>query len=134
LPEDPEELIRLPGIGRYTAGAVASFAYEKAVPAVDTNVARVIRRVFFGERLIRQRISRRRPIRQQVIWSLAAGLVPKDGKRAWKFNQAIMELGALICGARKPKCGDCPVQVRCRTGRRLGRRQDARHLGVSLNV
>src|SRR5207302_4913987 len=50
LPDDPEELIKLPGIGRYTAGAVASFAFEKPVPAVDTNVARVIRRVFFGMR------------------------------------------------------------------------------------
>src|SRR5437899_11946064 len=48
LPDDPDELIKLPGVGRYTAGAVASFAYEKPVPAVDTNVARVIRRVFFG--------------------------------------------------------------------------------------
>src|SRR5207249_4186240 len=83
LPEDPEELITLPGIGRYTAGAIASFAYEKPVPAVDTNVARVIRRVFFGERSTRQRI-----IPQRLIWSLAAALVPRDGKRAWKFNQA----------------------------------------------
>ena len=134
LPEDPEELIKLPGVGRYTAGAVASFAYEKPVPAVDTNVARVIRRVFFGERLIpqrlsRQRITRQRPTRerpspkrlipQRTIWQIAASLVPKDGKRAWKFNQAIMELGALICVARKPKCGECPVRSGCRTGRRF---------------
>src|SRR5436309_15706964 len=57
LPENPEELIKLPGIGPYTAGAVASFAYEKPVPAVDTNVRRVVSRVFFGER---QRVSRER--------------------------------------------------------------------------
>src|SRR5881398_4256845 len=50
LPDEPEELIKLPGVGRYTAGAVATFAYEKPVPAVDTNVARVLRRVFFGKR------------------------------------------------------------------------------------
>jgi A/G-specific adenine glycosylase len=116
LPEDPEELIKLPGIGRYTAGAVASFAYEKPVPAVDTNVARVIRRVFFEERLTRQRSTRQRLIPPNVVWSLAASLVPKDGKRAWKFNQAIMELGALVCVARKPKCGQCPVRQHCRTG------------------
>src|SRR6266581_1733876 len=110
LPDDPEELIKLPGIGPYTAGAVASFAYEKPVPAVDTNVARVIRRVFFGERLTRPRLNR-----QRLIWSIAAALVPKDGKRAWRFNQAMMELGALVCTARKPKCRQCPVRAGCRT-------------------
>jgi len=121
LSDDPEELIKLPGIGPYTAGAVASFAYERPVPAVDTNVARVIRRVFFGERLTRQRITRERPTRQRptprVIWSLAAALVPKNGKRAWRFNQAVMELGALICVARKPRCPQCPVRPVCKTGR-----------------
>ena len=131
FPENPEELIKLPGVGRYTAGAVASFAYEKPVPAVDTNVARVIRRVFFVERLIPQRGTRERPTRQrltpkrpiplQVVWSLATTLVPRDGKRAWKFNQAIMELGALVCTARKPKCRACPVRSGCKTGgRRVG--------------
>src|SRR5881296_874047 len=114
LPEDPEELIKLPGIGRYTAGAVASFAYEKPVPAVDTNVARVIARVFFGNS--RQRLSGNR---QRRIWSLATALIPKDGKRAWKFNQAIMELGALVCVARKPKCPECPVRPTCKIGLRF---------------
>ena len=112
LPDDPDELIKLPGVGRYTAGAVASFAYEKPVPAVDTNVARVIRRVFFGTDA--SRISH--PASRQ-IWELTRALVPKTGKRAWKFNQAIMELGALICVARKPKCPDCPVRPVCRTGK-----------------
>jgi len=126
LPDDPEELIKLPGIGRYTAGAVACFAFEKPVPAVDTNVRRVLLRVFFGddrqrltrERLTRQRTTRQRLIPQRRIWDLARALVPKDGKRAWKFNQAIMELGALICVARKPKCTQCPVRSNCKTGRR----------------
>jgi len=112
LPDDPAELIKLPGIGPYTAGAVASFAYERPVPAVDTNVARVITRFFLGNS--RQRRSGNR---QRLIWSLAAALVPKTGKRAWKFNQAIMELGALICVARKPKCPQCPVRPVCKTGR-----------------
>jgi A/G-specific adenine glycosylase len=122
LPEDPDDLIKLPGVGRYTAGAVASFAYEKPVPAVDTNVARVIARVFLGNS--RQRLSgnRQRLTRQRLIWSLAAALVPRTGKRAWKFNQAIMELGALVCTARKPKCPECPVRPDCKTGRRLVRR------------
>ncbi len=111
LPEDPVELDKLPGVGRYTAGAIACFAYEKAVPAVDTNVSRVIRRVFYGG------------VRDQVpgvreTWQTAATLVPKTGKRAWKFNQAIMELGAVVCTARKPRCPECPVQPECKTGRR----------------
>jgi A/G-specific adenine glycosylase len=108
LPDDPERLERLPGIGPYTAGAVASFAYERPVPAVDTNVARVLRRVFLGERA-RTRI-------QQRTWELARRLVPRDGKRAWAFNQAVMELGATICIARRPRCERCPVKPICRAG------------------
>src|SRR6059036_1599754 len=108
LPEDPQELVKLPGIGPYTAGDVASFAYEKPVPAVDTNVARVIRRVFGNAK---------RGMRNAELWRLAHALVPRDGKRAWKFNQAVMELGALICVARKPKCPQCPVREVCRTGK-----------------
>src|SRR5213594_1196084 len=114
LPDNPEKLIKLPGIGPYTAGAVASFAYEKPVPAVDTNVARVIRRVFGNAK---------RGMRNAELWRLAQALVPRDGKRAWKFNQAVMELGALICVARKPKCPQCPVREVCRTGK--ARRTDA---------
>jgi A/G-specific adenine glycosylase len=123
LPDDPEELVKLPGVGRYTAGAVASFAYERPVPAVDTNVARVIRRVFYGERLTpqratRPRLTRQRTIPHHLVWCLAAALVPRNGKRAWKFNQAMMELGALVCTARRPKCCECPVRATCKTGRR----------------
>jgi len=98
LPDDVEELDELPGVGRYTAGAVACFAYEKPVPAVDTNVKRVLERVF----------------RTKDVWRKAAAIVPKNGKRAWRFNQAIMELGALVCTARSPKCPKCPVRKECR--------------------
>ncbi len=98
LPDDPEELDELPGVGRYTAGALACFAYEKPVPAVDTNVKRVLERVF----------------RTKDVWGLAAAIVPKNGKRAWRFNQALMELGALVCTARSPKCPKCPVRKECR--------------------
>jgi|SRR5438445_23459 len=108
VPADPNELVKLPGVGPYTAGAVASFAYEKPVPAVDTNVARVIRRVFGNAK---------RGMRNAELWRLAQALVPKNGKRAWRFNQAIMELGAVICVARKPKCPECPVRPVCRTGK-----------------
>jgi A/G-specific adenine glycosylase len=129
LPRDPEELVKLPGIGPYTAGAVATFAYEQPVPAVDTNVARVIRRVFFGERLARRpgrgHAPKPRPAAAATrsllprIWALARVLVPRDGKRAWRFNQAMMELGAVICVARRPKGPRCPVRTACRTGARL---------------
>jgi A/G-specific adenine glycosylase len=107
LSDNPEELVKLPGVGRYTAGAVACFAYEKPVAAVDTNVKRVLERAFLkGEGR-----------REKDVWALAQTLVPKDGKRAWKFNQAIMELGALVCVARKPRCPECPVRSECKTGR-----------------
>jgi A/G-specific adenine glycosylase len=112
LPENPDDLVKLPGIGPYTAGAVASFAFERPVPAVDTNVARVLRRVFVGP-------SASGP---DEVWELARWLVPKDGKRAWTFNQAVMELGATVCVARRPKCERCPVKVICRSGKNLQRR------------
>ncbi len=111
LPSDPIALERLPGVGQYTAGAVASFAYERPVPAVDTNVARVISRAFFD--------GSRTPVagaRAQAVWDVAGTLVPRAGQRAWKFNQAIMELGALLCVARRPRCPQCPVRTDCRTG------------------
>ncbi|MFN2571741.1 MAG: A/G-specific adenine glycosylase [Gemmatimonadales bacterium] len=102
LPDRPEELRALPGVGQYTAGAVACFAYEKAVPAVDVNVGRVLQRVFGGEGK-----------REKDVWELARSLVPRHGKRAWRFNQAVMELGALVCTARNPKCAACSVAPCC---------------------
>jgi A/G-specific adenine glycosylase len=110
LPVDPVLLLGLPGVGRYTAGAVASFAYELSTPAIDTNVARVLRRAFHP-RLARRRATRR-------LWETGAALVPRQGKRAWEFNQAIMELGALVCTARVARCGECPLRKTCKTGRR----------------
>ena len=110
VPADPAELVRLPGVGRYTAGAVACFAYERATPAVDTNVMRVIRRAFHP-RLGGPAVARR-------AWETAALIVPGHGKRAWEFNQAIMELGALVCTARVARCGECPVRGACLTGMR----------------
>ena len=100
LPSDPAELEALPGVGPYTAGAVATFAYEKPAAAVDTNVRRVLGRVF-GCRTAKE------------IRSTALAMQPRRGKTAWSFNQALMELGALVCTARAPKCGECPVRRYC---------------------
>ncbi len=109
LPSEPEELRTLPGVGPYTAGAVATFAFERRTAAVDTNVARVIRRAFHP---------RLAPSGSRRVWDTAALLVPRAGSAAWTFNQAIMELGALVCTARVARCGECPVRTACATGRR----------------
>jgi A/G-specific adenine glycosylase len=100
VPAEPDELRRLPGVGPYTAGAVATFAYERPFAAVDTNVARVLRRVFSCQTAKDAR-------------TMAQQLQPRRGATAWKFNQALMELGALVCSARAPKCGRCPVSRLC---------------------
>src|SRR5439155_26281707 len=117
LPDDPEALRTLPGVGRYTAGAVACFAYEKPVAAVDTNVRRVLERAFAPD----------------DVWSLAETMMPTRGTTAWKFNQAMMELGALVCTARKPNCPECPVRSDCLTGRSAVRIRNRRsvHPGES---
>lgn len=108
LPDDPAQLRRLPGVGRYTAGAVASFAFERRTAAVDTNVARVLRRAFHPRRA-----------NEATLWATAEALLPRRGRDAWTFNQAIMELGALVCTARVMRCDMCPVRRACLTGRRV---------------
>jgi A/G-specific adenine glycosylase len=110
LPRDHGELSRLPGIGRYTAGAVASLAFGADVPAVDTNATRVLARVFG----VRGRRGSAR--RERRIWSLATTLVPPGRSSDW--NQALMDLGATICVARTPRCGKCPVRPACTLGGR----------------
>jgi A/G-specific adenine glycosylase len=100
LPADPLELQKLPGVGPYTAGAVAAFAYEQPAPAIDTNARRVLQRTF-GCRTVRE------------ARAVAQLLQPRRGKTAWAFNQALMELGALVCTARAPKCSQCPVSSSC---------------------
>lgn len=109
IPRDTEELRRLPGVGRYTAGAVSTFAYEMATPAIDTNVGRVIRRAFHPRA--------RGTAGEKRIWATGLRLVPRAGTPAWTFNQGIMELGALICTARVAHCGRCPVRAVCRMGK-----------------
>ncbi len=112
LPEHPEALRALPGIGAYTAGAVASFAHERRAALVDTNVARVIRRAFAP------RLDPRSAAGRKKLWRLAEELLPRTGKASYDHNQAIMELGALVCTARVAHCGRCPVRAACATGAR----------------
>ena len=101
LPEEPSELRELPGVGEYTAGAVASIAFGRAVPAVDGNVRRVLCRLFDLEAPTAGRL------REE-----AARLV--DPGRPGDFNEAMMELGATVCTPRSPGCGGCPVRGWCR--------------------
>ncbi len=111
MPDEPDALRKLPGVGAYTAGAVASFAYERRAALVDTNVARVLRRVFAP------RVSPRSSKGQRALWNLAGALLPRTGKATWAHNQALMELGALVCTARVMRCDECPVRKHCLTGR-----------------
>ncbi len=105
FPRRLEEVQDLPGVGRYTAGAVVSFAYGTPASILDTNVRRVLSRVFV----------RRRPAGAAALdrrlWALASALVPED--QAWAFNQALMDLGALVCTARSPACDHCPLRSLC---------------------
>lgn len=115
IPSDPVTLRELPGIGAYTAGAVASFAYEKRAALVDTNVARVLHRVFAPT------IAPKSGAGNKVLWSIAQQLLPRTGRQTWTHNQALMELGALVCSARAPKCTACPVGSLCASRDRFER-------------
>ncbi len=107
VPSSYEELLGLPGIGPYTASAVASFSYHQPVPVLDTNIRRVLGRVLDGV----ERPPASAPGRVEV--ARAAALVPADGDEAAAWNVSIMELGALVCTARSPLCQACPVDEVC---------------------
>jgi A/G-specific adenine glycosylase len=107
LPDRAEELRRLPGIGRYTAGAVLAFAHGRDVAVLDTNVRRVLTRVFLGPR----RAARARARGDGAFWELAESLVPRG--HGYDFNQALMDFGATWCSPRKPKCPACPMRGFC---------------------
>ncbi len=106
LPDDPSTIRRLPGIGRSTAGAVLSIAYGKDAAILDTNAARVLRRVF----AVRARGGKTRL--QRRLWEVAEQVTPAG--RADVFNQAIMDLGATVCRPRNPMCPICPLRFQCR--------------------
>jgi A/G-specific adenine glycosylase len=105
LPADHETLVRLPGVGRYTANAVLAFAFQRRVPVVETNIRRVLSRILFRF----QRTSDLADLDE--IWREALQLLPR--KNSYNWNQALMELGATICTARAPKCSMCPVGNLC---------------------
>jgi len=105
LPDRADTLRRLPGVGRYTAGAILAFAHGRDVAVLDTNVRRVLGRVFLGPR----RLGRLRG--DTALWDLAASLVPRG--RGYDFNQALMDFGATWCTARRPRCARCPMRTFC---------------------
>jgi A/G-specific adenine glycosylase len=107
VPADPGALSSLPGVGPYAAGAIAAFAYDRAVPVVDANIARVL------ARLANVRLPVDSPAGNRKIWSVAAGLLPK-GEGGRLHTSALMELGALVCLPKKPMCLVCPVRAFCR--------------------
>jgi A/G-specific adenine glycosylase len=106
VPDDPRALMKLPGIGRYTAGAIASIAYGKPAPILDGNVRRVLSRL---DGLDAGRCDR--ATEQKRLWAMAARLA--QGDRPGDLNQAMMELGALVCTPRHPQCAGCPVRSDC---------------------
>ncbi len=105
VPSDPEALVKLPGVGPYTAGAVACFAFERDAHFLDTNVRRVLHRLFFGAEVPESKA------KEKQLLGLAEAMVPRD--RAWGWGQSVMELGAMRCKARKPLCAACPVGKLC---------------------
>jgi A/G-specific adenine glycosylase len=105
LPREVARLMKLPGVGRYTAGAVASFAYDVRAPIVETNTQRVL------ARLTGYRDEVATTSGQRFIWSAAEALLPAKG--AGRFNLALMELGAVVCKPNEPKCEACPVRMHC---------------------
>lgn len=117
LPAEPESLAALPGIGAYTAGAVASFAYERRAALVDTNVARVLLRVFAPEHAPKSSLG------QKIAWALAAASLPATGRSTWTHNQALMELGALVCRAQVAECERCPMRRVCASAYRVKSRR-----------
>ena len=107
FPERFEDVLALPGVGRYTAGAICSIAFNQPTPILDGNVMRVLARWFGLEGNPRQQPT------NGTLWHIAGDLVREAGGRASAFNQSLMELGALCCTARQPTCALCPLASRC---------------------
>jgi A/G-specific adenine glycosylase len=105
FPRDLAALLKLPGIGPYTAGAIACFAFEQDVAFIDTNIRRVVQRLFVGPEEAGM-------AGEAELLGIAQAALPAG--QGWAWNQAVMELGALICTAAAPACWCCPVQAHCR--------------------
>jgi A/G-specific adenine glycosylase len=106
IPSSLEDLLALPGVGRYTAAAVAAFAFGRRHPVLDTNVRRVLTRVASGQQFPG-------PQPSAAEYRLAESLLPADAAVAARWSVAVMELGALTCTAARPRCADCPVTAHC---------------------
>ena len=105
IPDTIDELLKLKGVGRYTAGAIACFAYHKQVATVDTNIRRVLHRIFLG-------LEHPEPKANDAqMLDLAEQVLPQD--EAYNWNQALMDLGATICTSNNPQCTRCPLQETC---------------------
>jgi A/G-specific adenine glycosylase len=105
LPDDEATLRSFKGIGAYTAGAVMSFAFGKRAAILDTNVARVLFRVFVGRGAARSHAM------EKHLWAISRTVLPH--KHVFDFNQALMDFGATVCPARKPQCPTCPMKSKC---------------------
>ncbi len=106
VPDDVDALESLPGIGSYTARAVAAFAFGQRVPVVDTNIRRVLARAVLG-------IAEPEPPRTRADMDLMESVLPADPAESVAVNAGVMELGAVFCTARTPNCGECPIAEHC---------------------
>ena len=106
LPADEETLLSFKGIGQYTAGAIRSFAFRERAAILDTNVARVLFRVFVAAGDPKSHAMK------QHLWKISETVMPQ--RQVFDFNQALMDFGAMICVARNPKCDVCPMTKSCR--------------------
>jgi len=107
IPRQVAELIKLPGIGRNTAGAIASMAYNQPVPILDGNIKRVLARLIEYDQPVNQTKA------EAELWQSITSLLPSN--KVGKFNQAMMELGQILCLPRSPQCQDCPLKRHCRS-------------------
>jgi len=103
IPDNLKDLLSLPGVGRYTAGAILSIAFNQEVPILDGNVKRVLSRLFV--------VSGNTKKTEEILWPLSESLIPKGSPGA--FNQALMDLGSMICTPKNPNCLSCPLKNLC---------------------
>ncbi|HVB75479.1 MAG TPA: A/G-specific adenine glycosylase [Ktedonobacteraceae bacterium] len=112
IPISIDALLQLKGIGRYTAGAIACFAYHQQVATVDTNIYRVLHRIFLGLEYPQPRIT------NDQMFTFAEQLLPVG--EAYNWNQALMDLGATVCSSANPQCARCPLQAQCMAYSEMG--------------
>jgi A/G-specific adenine glycosylase len=111
LPTSARALEELPGLGRYSANAIATFAWNAPEPLLETNTVRVLHRVFVGPELPKTRRTRAQ------LYALAESVLDRRNPRRW--NEALFDLGATVCGKRRPRCAVCPLQSHCRATPRI---------------